>query len=137
MANDFGKEGVLMNDDKIWVQLETNKGTNHVNSYRGYLHKSDLELWFNNDVAKKRYITLHNAYWVENEVYLDRSSGGSLSDDGMSEGRLATFYRVMGADSGAQYEACSGVIHLLVEHVVMVYVLKNGSEWEAAKANSK
>ena len=50
MANDFGKEGVLMNDDKIWVQLETNKGTNHVNSYRGYLHKSDLELWFNNDV---------------------------------------------------------------------------------------
>lgn len=106
--------------EKIWVQIETNKGTNHVCHYRGLMLLDDLDKWVAGKL-KAKCILLEQCYWVEQEDLVQNESGDEY---------LMPFYRIVGHDIG-QYYNFSGDIFLVAEHIVVIYKLKDGSERES------
>ena len=47
--------------DDIWVEIETNKGTPNVNSYRGKLSKKNFEAIL---AQKGGWVCLQESYWI-------------------------------------------------------------------------
>lgn len=108
------------NEETIWVELETHKGTPNISSYRGRMLLNDFNAWVSGELSKK-CIKLSDAYWVEGEGWVD----DPLPPDGP---RLAPNYRVMGHDNGRQYSNHTGDIFFIAEHVVIIATLKDGIE---------
>ena len=109
-------------EEKIWVHLETNKGTNNmISSYRGSISLNDFNEWISGRLNKK-CIKLSEAYWVVNE-WEDTSPNGQQT-------RVA-LYKIPGF-SKDNFNICTGEIFLIVEYIVAIYVLKDCSERGAA-----
>lgn len=107
------------NQDKIWVEIETNKGTPNINAYRGRILLKDFQGWVSGKLDKK-CIQLYEAYWVEGESWVEKTKFSN-------QPTRATSYRIMGEDNG-QYNNHTGDIFLIAEQIVVIALLKGSFE---------
>lgn len=105
-----GAGGSDGSDDRVWVEVEVQKGT-LVSVYRGRLQKRDLEEWMAGSRTKGA-IRLDDLYWS-----FDEGDG----NDG---------WVVVGATPGP-YMSAAGHILLRVDCILVILPLRDGSEREA------
>lgn len=109
-------------EEKVWVEIETHKGTLNVSSYRGRILPNDFNEWVSGKLSKK-CIKLSEAYWVEGEVWVEDPLQ-------CNQPRRLVTYRVMGYDDG-QFSNHTGDIFLIAEHIIVIAFLKGRFERDA------
>ena len=85
--------------EKIWVAIETHKGTHQISSYRGQMLQSDMQAWVDGSYSK-RCIKLESVHWLE----------------GIRTDTDEAVYTQYGVSQG--YETFSGEVYLLAEQIV-------------------
>jgi hypothetical protein len=107
------------NEEKLWVEIETNKGTSNISSYRGHILVEDFNGWVTGRLNKK-CIHLYESYWVEGEGWIEDPAQ-------IQQPIRVANYRIMGYDD-SQYSNHSGDIFLIAEHIVIIALLKGSFE---------
>lgn len=104
--------------DEVWVELETNKGTTSVATYRGRTTRAEVEAWLEGTLGR-RCLRLRNVYWVE-DVYAD--------DPYVSE-PVRYNYVILGQARG-KFSNFTGEVFVRGDTIVVIMLLKDGNEWE-------
>ena len=111
----------MKTDNQILIHIESNKGTEYITTYRGYLEIEIYESIISNRL-KSGFITLSNVYWIEEKYNEDNELNKvvitRLGKDGIFKGH-------------------KGQIHLKVEHIVVIHPLKETDIQELKKFNKK
>lgn len=110
---------------EVWVEIETNKDTSTVNSYRGRTTRAEVEAW-SADQLGRRALRLRDAYWVE-DIYGDdplvlTPTGQHTVVLGQGPGRFANY---------------SGEILIRADTIAVILVLKNGDERDGTEPKGR
>ena len=110
-------EKVILNK-KIWVEVETNKGTPSVSCFRGLMDEGDFKGWVEGTLAKK-CIKLESTYWY---VGFDNTTGQHV-------------YTVCG-HYPVGFAKHTGQMYLITKHIVAIQTMEVG-EWRRLVRSNK
>lgn len=99
--------------DDVWVEVETNKESGSISSYRGRIQRAALERWFRGD--RKGAILVEDVYWTV--------------DDPDEEGGVQ--YVIPGHTPGP-YRNGLGKFYVRADTIVVISLLRDGTERDEA-----
>jgi hypothetical protein len=102
--------------NKAWVEIEINKGTNEICSYRGKILIAELEGWIAGTLTKP-VVKLEKTYWVT------KNYNATVE-------QYEYTYNVLGEEEG-EFTNFSGDLYIRADKILMIYILRNGMEREA------